>query len=93
MTIDEAEKLAMETDYAVFASETAVLEISEPDAGAFFYEGYMYAVRDAISKLKDIFGYNCGWGGCRKTSGNLNHEYCLMHQSIYDLIEELEETK
>ena len=45
LTIDEAEELAMETDYAVFASEPKGNEINKADAGAFFLEGYNYAIK------------------------------------------------
>lgn len=50
MTLDEAEKLAMETDYAVFAVETDDNKINIADAGAFFLEGYEYAKKEMTSK-------------------------------------------
>ena len=40
ITLDEAEKLAMETDYAVKAVGEP---INTADAGAFFFEGYKHA--------------------------------------------------
>ena len=40
MKLEEAEKLAMETDYACFAVGE---EINAADAGAFFLEGYNHA--------------------------------------------------
>ena len=47
ITLDEAEKLAMETDYAVKAVGE---QINTADAGAFFFEGYKHAE----SELKDL---------------------------------------
>ena len=44
ITLEDAEKLSMETDYAVFASED-VSKINTADAGAFFLEGYNHARR------------------------------------------------
>ena len=42
INLEIAEKLAMETDYACFATEETN-EINTADAGAFFLEGYEYA--------------------------------------------------
>jgi len=50
MDLGEAEKLAMETDYAVFACEETE-PINKADAGAFFLEGYEYALKE-LEKLK-----------------------------------------
>ncbi len=47
ITLDEAEKLAMETDYAVKAVGE---QINTADAGAFFFEGYKHAE----SELKNL---------------------------------------
>ena len=43
MTLEEAEELAQQTDYAAFAVEEPGNEINYADAGAFFLEGYEYA--------------------------------------------------
>ena len=47
ITLDEAENLAMGTDYAVNAVGE---QINTADAGAFFFEGYKHAE----TELKDI---------------------------------------
>jgi hypothetical protein len=44
----KAEELAMKTDYACFACEDTE-EINKGDAGGFFLEGYMYALK-AVKK-------------------------------------------
>ena len=44
LTLDEADVLAKETDYACYACED-VEEINWGDASAFFIEGYQYALR------------------------------------------------
>ena len=43
MTLEEAEKLSQETDYACFAVEEDGNEINDADAAMFFLEGYNYA--------------------------------------------------
>lgn len=43
--LNQAEELAMKTDYAVFAVEEKGNEINKADAGAFFLEGYGFAVK------------------------------------------------
>jgi len=43
ITLEDAEQLAMTTDYACFATGA---EINTADAGAFFLEGYNYARRE-----------------------------------------------
>lgn len=50
ITLDEAEKLALETDYAVFA---VGVEINTADAGAFFLEGYRHCLNQ-IESAKPI---------------------------------------
>ncbi len=44
MKLETAERLAMETDYACFAVGE---DINTADAGAFFLEGYEYAVKQS----------------------------------------------
>jgi len=51
ITIEEAEKLALETDYAVFAVGE---EINTADAGAFFLEGFNYAMKQINQFGKDF---------------------------------------
>jgi hypothetical protein len=48
MTFDEAEKLAMETDYAWAAVGQ---EINVGDAGAFFLEGYKHAMKLTLPQI------------------------------------------
>jgi hypothetical protein len=48
MNLDEAEKLARNTDYAVFASEQDPNPINFGDAAAFFLEGYEYAKKQGV---------------------------------------------
>lgn len=48
ITIEEAEKLSMETDYAFYAVGE---EINEADAGAFFLEGYNEALKRFSEQL------------------------------------------
>jgi hypothetical protein len=67
LTIDEAEELAMETDYAAFASEPAGNEINKADAGAFFLEGYQYAIKLLNkSHLPQVSNSVCDCGGSYK---------------------------
>ena len=49
MNIEEAIKLAMQTDYALIAIEEP-LPINEWDAGNFFLAGYEYAKKQEINK-------------------------------------------
>ena len=53
MTLDEATKLALQTDYAVEAVGPA--ELNTTDAGAFFLEGYLYAEK-AFAKTMEQSG-------------------------------------
>jgi hypothetical protein len=50
LTIAESEKLAMQTDYAVFASGC---EINIADAGAFFNEGFECAKFKILRLIND----------------------------------------
>lgn len=51
ITLDEAEKLALETDYAVFAVGE---EINTADAGAFFLEGFNYCLKENFETVPDF---------------------------------------
>lgn len=51
ITLDEAQKLAIETDYACFANEDTE-KINTADAGAFFLEGYEYAIKQLNKESK-----------------------------------------
>lgn len=50
-SIEDFERLAMETDYAVFANEDAC-KINEADAGAFYKEGYIHGYKSCLSQLQ-----------------------------------------
>jgi hypothetical protein len=77
LTIDEAEKLAMETDYAVFACEPEGNEINKADAAAFFLEGYEYAVKlFNESHLPHVSG-SCLHNYVNKTYTNGTHLVCV----------------
>lgn len=52
LTFEEAERLAMETDCAVFSIEHEGNEINVADAAAFFLEGYNYAL-EQLNKKND----------------------------------------
>lgn len=51
ITFEDAERLAMETDYAVFAVEYEGTEINKEDAACFFYDGYVYAMKQKTGQL------------------------------------------
>jgi len=51
ITFEDAERLAMETDYAVFAVEEDGNEINKADASSFFYEGYVYGIKHKTGQL------------------------------------------
>lgn len=54
ITLEDAEKLAMTTDYACFATGE---EINTADAGAFFLEGYEYAIKESEKEtVPDLSG-------------------------------------
>lgn len=53
MDLEEAQKLAMSTDYAC---EAVGEEINTADAAAFFLEGYEYALKKLTNNLYIIFG-------------------------------------
>jgi len=59
ITFEDAERLSMETDYAVFANED-VSKINSADAAAFFLEGYNYARKEMenekLTELSDAIG-------------------------------------
>ena len=52
MKIEEAEKLASQTDYAVFAAEQDLNPINRADAGQFFLAGYEYAISLTTLQVK-----------------------------------------
>jgi hypothetical protein len=53
LSLDEAEELAMQTNYAVFAVEYPGTEINKADAGAFFLEGFYYAKKLILKNSED----------------------------------------
>jgi hypothetical protein len=48
MDLDKAMELAKNTDYAVEATHQDINPINMADAGAFFLEGYLKAMKDAM---------------------------------------------
>jgi len=83
ITLDEAEKLAMETDYAVKAVGEP---INTADAGAFFFEGYKHAE----TELKDLAFefYSFATKGDWRRDGNLWYPflglYALTDDELFD---------
>jgi len=54
ITIDEADVLVFQTDYATEAAHTDINPINWGDASAFFIEGYSYAKKQLRQRISEL---------------------------------------